>query len=108
MLTVKHIKLSGCESIHLATEVRYDCGHGEDSIASAPTIWIDTPSGDTQSIGSWGTFFVMNEAGKTVARYNLGGLAGQAVEPAGAPLMPGDDEAATFPLRKRDNRGRAV
>lgn len=85
MLTVKHIKPSGCESIHLATEVRYDCGSGEDSIASAPTIWIDTPSGDTQSVGSWGTFFVMNEAGKTVARYNLGGTV------APGPIVPGAD-----------------
>ena len=73
MLTVKHVKPSGCESIHLAREVRYDCGQGPESIASAPTLWIDTPSGETQGLGSWGVFYVMNDAGKTVARYNMGG-----------------------------------
>lgn len=72
MLTVKHIHASGNESIHVAREVRYDCGSAPDSITDAPALWLDTPSGDTQCLGSFGTFFVMNEGGKTVARYNLG------------------------------------
>lgn len=85
MLTVKHVHASGNESIHIAREVRYDCGSAPDSITDAPTLWIDTPSGDTQALGSWGTFFVMNEAGKTVARYNLGGIV------APGPIVPGAD-----------------
>jgi len=74
MLTVKHIKPSGCESIHLAREVRYDCGQGPESVTHGPSFWIDTPSGDTQGLGSDGTFYVMNGEGRTVAKYHLGGF----------------------------------
>ena len=85
MLTVKHVHASGNESIHVAREVRFDRGAAPDSITDAPTLWIDTPTGDTQALGSFGTFFVMNDAGRTIARYNLGGVV------APGPIVPGAD-----------------
>lgn len=85
MLTVKHIEVSGHESLYPATRVSYKprmrsdgtpADKGEDgggSEYSAACVFIDTPKGDTVPLGSWGAFYVMNETGKTVAKYDLGG-----------------------------------
>jgi hypothetical protein len=74
MLTVKHMEVTGHENIYPAARVSYQPRQavGEPNIL-APCVFIDTPKGDTIPLGSWGTFYVMNEAGKTVAKYDLGG-----------------------------------
>lgn len=87
MLTVKHIAVSGHETIWPATRVSYqpklardkkpaalDCDSSGDIPA---TIFIDRMSGergllDTLDIGAEGSFYVMNEQGKTIAKYDLG------------------------------------
>jgi len=82
MLTVKHMEVSGHENIYPAARVSYQPRHqrkaetmGEpDTVAAC--VFIDTPKGDTIPLGSFGTFYVMNEAGKTVAKYDLGGWPG--------------------------------
>ncbi|MFA5952298.1 MAG: hypothetical protein WC807_18675 [Hyphomicrobium sp.] len=85
MLTVKHIEVTGHETIYAATRVSYqprrradgrpydalDASAASDDIA--PCIFIDTPKGDTVGLGGFGMFYVMNDAGKTVAKYDLGG-----------------------------------
>ncbi|CAN1724422.1 protein of unknown function [Hyphomicrobium sp. 1Nfss2.1] len=94
MLTVKHIEVTGHETIYDATRVAYqprmradgeaysfgNTAESSDDIAAC--VFIDNPKGDTIPLGSFGTFYVMNEAGKTVATYRLG-------DPA-AKCCPGD------------------
>jgi hypothetical protein len=85
MLTVKHMEITGHENIYPAVRVSYqprqradgsaydaqDPNASSDDIAAC--VFIDTPKGDTVCLGSWGAFYVMNDAGKTVAKYDLGG-----------------------------------
>lgn len=75
MFTIKQISISGEECIFRATAVRYTPGGYRDpSMASGTpppsatpaTVWID------ERPLTGGTVFVMNEAGKTVSRYDLG------------------------------------
>ena len=83
MLTIKHIEVTGHENLYPATRVSYQPRHRPDgrvcseregaSDDIAACVFIDTPKGDTVPLGSWGAFYVMNEAGKTVAKYDLGG-----------------------------------
>lgn len=85
MLTVKHIEVTGHENIHPATRVSYqprmERGRAvepgvDGSEVSAHCVFIDTPKGDTIALGSFGSVYVMNDAGKTVAKYELGGWPG--------------------------------
>ena len=83
MLTVKHISPSGDEVICLAREVRKSpkvSPTGTGSLGAAGSLWIDEPDGSTRCLGSWGTFYVMNEQGSTVAKYDFGGWAGPSGE----------------------------
>lgn len=67
MLSVKHISLSGEEHIYLAARIRYTPkDHDADRVSTPATVWVD----DLPLTG--GTVFVMNDAGKTVARYDIG------------------------------------
>ena len=75
MLTVKHISLSGCEAIYPAftVEALPDCDTPNvirDQRPKRLLIRNADYSELTQLTG--GTVFVMNEAGRTVARYDLG------------------------------------
>lgn len=82
MFTVKHISPDGSEQLWTATEVKYDPRYGSAGVGTSATgkVEIDFASG-----GSWhlyeGTVFVMNDAGKTVQRYNLSEPAPMPVEP---------------------------
>jgi hypothetical protein len=79
MLTVKHIEVTGHENLYPATRVSYQPRTKHDAASdtageySAACVFIDTPKGDTVPLGSWGAFYIMNDAGKTVAKYDLGG-----------------------------------
>lgn len=74
MLTVKHIEPSGHESIHPAVRVSFQPrAQLEDKSWAAQCVFIDTPKMETIALGSWGAIYVMNDAGKTVAKYDLGG-----------------------------------
>ena len=73
MLTVKHVAPDGSESIYLASEVRYDPAMDNGVTGRPPQVWIDTPKNETRGLGSFGSFFIMTDAGKTVQRYDLGG-----------------------------------
>lgn len=76
MFSVRHIQPTGEECLYLAKQVRYtpaNFQHSPDSVGgTAEHVWLDFPDGGTQAF-AWGEFFVMNETGKTVARYDLGG-----------------------------------
>lgn len=78
MLTVKHIAPSGHETIWPAIRVSYQPalpGRTHTDFGSDPTIFIDRPGErglvDTIDVGANGMWYVMNEQGKTVARYEL-------------------------------------
>lgn len=70
MLSVKHISLSGSETILSATRVEY---HPE-PVNGVPTqlARLTVFGGPDQQELHGGTVFVMNEAGKTISRYDLG------------------------------------
>jgi len=76
MLTVKHIRLSGEEALYETPTARYTPGPDEQKAGAGSTndpatVWITKRDGfDFPLTG--GTVFVMNEAGKTVARYDIG------------------------------------
>lgn len=77
MLTVKHIEDTGHENIYPAARVSYQPRQVLESVnvgpnTLAPCVFIDTPKGDTVPLGSFGVFYVMNEAGKTIAKYDMG------------------------------------
>jgi hypothetical protein len=71
MFTVKHISLTGSEEIHQSNACRFTPERHQltsDQPPNSPaTVWIDTGP------LTGGTVFVMNDAGKTVSRYDLGG-----------------------------------
>lgn len=104
MLTVKHIEPSGHETIWPAIRVAYQPKMGSNQKPAppgcdgsgdiAPCVFIDRMGErglvDTIPIGSFGSFFVMNEHGKTIARYDLGGW-----EVAGVPAVGGTWTATT-------------
>lgn len=71
MLTVKHIMVGGKESVRTVTKVDYypqgAPGNGYDS----PVVFTEAPDGTATY--EFGRIYVMNENGKTVASYHLGG-----------------------------------
>lgn len=79
MFVLKHIHADGREDIIQSDNVRFDPGvptwQSEDGKCGAtgtpPTLWIAERGFVTQPL-TGGTVFVMNENGKTVARYDLG------------------------------------
>lgn len=77
MLTIKHIEPTGHETIWPAIRVTYQ--PESDFERAPPKMWIDRMGErglvDTIDIGSAGSFYVMNEQGKTIAKYDLGGWA---------------------------------
>ena len=85
MLTVKCIRVTGHEDVYPATRASYqpsledgkplppNCASTK---ATAPCVFIDTPKGDTFMAADAGSVYVMNDAGKTVAKYELGGWPG--------------------------------
>lgn len=81
MFTIKHIHIGGDEDIHQCEAVRYSMptsalpsSHGDSpqSSATPATIWVVMRGDFVERTLTGGTIFVMNDAGKTVARYDLG------------------------------------
>jgi hypothetical protein len=75
MLTVKYIESNGNEIVFPVHAVRYSAQNQRDHTCHAGgDVWFDTPSGADERLAgvSTGTVYVMNEAGKTVAKYELG------------------------------------
>lgn len=76
MLTVKQIWQNGNETVYPARSVRYDIGSDRQAGEPGPTVWIEAPIGEGQggeTPHQFGTFYVMNDNGKTVASYYLDG-----------------------------------
>lgn len=80
MLTVKHIDpATNSEKIHAACSVEYkprhrsECQTATEVMWSAATVFIENAKGEKTPLGNWGKFYVMNDIGKTVATYDLGG-----------------------------------
>jgi hypothetical protein len=75
MFAVKHIQLSGHEEIYLAAKVSFkpeSGGHNTAGITHVPPcVFLDFDPNRIMRIEG-GTVFVMNDIGKTVARYDLG------------------------------------
>lgn len=68
MFTIKHIQSDSCEDLVLVEQIRFAPGtpDSSDKTGTPPTVWCDgVPF-------TGGTIFVMNAAGKTVSRYDLG------------------------------------
>lgn len=73
MFTLKHIRLSGDEDLYTSATVRYSPGDDVRAVPpSPPTVWIEEKPGAPGIPLTGGTVFVMNDAGKTVARYDIG------------------------------------
>lgn len=84
MLTVKHIGLSGEEMLYTTPVVNYVPGTDKSPIGDPATVWIEPDKSGARYPLTGGTVFVMNEAGRTVARYDIG--ASMVPLGAGAPL----------------------
>jgi len=74
MMTVKHIALSGEEFVYPTTHVNFVPGAIQDKEPGKPAprdaVWFYADGQASPLIG--GTVFVMNDHGKTVARYDIG------------------------------------
>lgn len=92
MLTVKHISLSGEEMIYPTPLANYTPDFNKNIVGASPrphtpeTVWIDQHNDGSRQPLTGGTVFVMNEHGKTVARYDLG--ASMVPLSDGGPLAP--------------------
>ena len=83
MLTVRHIHLTGGEEIMLVHSARFAPGRGMEGrpalvngeSATPDTLWVSFAAGQSEEPLTGGTVFVMNDLGKTVAHYDLGGSA---------------------------------
>ncbi len=86
MFTVKHVQPKGHVELYQAVRVSYQPRfrpdgavadpNGESSDDIAECIFIETPKGETRNLGSWGAFYVMNDAGKTIDKWDFGGWDG--------------------------------
>lgn len=83
MLTVKHIRLSGAEDLYPSPTVRYSPGEDKQTHGHPATVWITKADGFELPL-TGGTIFVMNDFGKTVARYDIGA----SMVPLDNPLPP--------------------
>ena len=80
MLTVRHIHLNGGEEVMLVHSARFAPGRGGEGrsalvngeSATPDTLWVSYAAGQSEEPLTGGTVFVMNDMGKTVARYDLG------------------------------------
>ncbi len=69
MLTVKQVQDDGAEELFEVTSCRYEPrGLGEST--SRAIVWIEPVGGMRMGLPA-GSVFVMNTAGKTIARYDL-------------------------------------
>jgi hypothetical protein len=71
MLSVKHITLSGNETIRLASKVEFVNTASKQCAPAHDTLWVHLPDGNLIELEG-GTVFVMNDIGKTISRYDLG------------------------------------
>lgn len=73
MFSVKHITLDGTETLHQSAYVQFKPAFDEARalIKHGDELSVASVALDHMQI-TGGTVFVMNEAGKTVARYDLG------------------------------------
>lgn len=67
MFTIKHIELSGTETLYQAAKPVF---HPKDNSLRA-AIEFDVANNEVARLEG-GTVFVMNDGGKTIARYDLG------------------------------------
>lgn len=72
MMSVKHISLSGHEQIHSAESLHFTPAleSADGTTGSAAVLRLNRGEASTELRG--GTAFVMNEQGRTIARYDLG------------------------------------
>lgn len=68
MMTIKRVEETGHEAIHEVKTVSFQPRMGE----VAPVLHLEMPDGNIVQWQDGGTFFVMNENGRTVARYWIG------------------------------------
>jgi hypothetical protein len=71
MFTIKHIRLSGEEDLYTSPTARYSPGIDNGTTGAPATVWYTKADGFEHPL-TGGTVFVMNDAGKTVARYDIG------------------------------------
>lgn len=71
MLTIKQITSSGEEYIHEAEDVTFTPASAKRIAPAENSVWYKARDGRLREIIS-GSVFVMNEHGKTVAKYELG------------------------------------
>lgn len=92
MLTIRHIEPTGHETVLQTMRVTM---HPTDGVnLGAPTVFYDRPDGGT-SLVEEGVVYVMNDLGKTVAKYELGSSAvPRPAPPVAPPVMAGDDYSA--------------
>lgn len=69
MMTVKHITLSGEEFVFATTHVNFIPGSAKHHVTTKASLWWYDESGSHELDD--GSVYVMNEHGKTVARYML-------------------------------------
>jgi hypothetical protein len=72
MLTVKHIAVSGEEMIYPTPRVNFVPSTAKEAASNGDSLWIYDETGRAHELYG-GTVYVMNENGKTVSRYDLGG-----------------------------------
>lgn len=76
MLTVNHMTTSGEEFIYPTTHINYVPERSGPQFAETPaTVWHYDEEGRAYPL-TGGKVFVMNDAGGTVAKYDLGGWSG--------------------------------
>lgn len=76
MMTIKHCDLSGEEFVYPTTHINFVPAAVKNCAPTTSSVWRYDEDGRAYEIDS-GSVFVMNEHGRTVARYNISANAPQ-------------------------------
>lgn len=70
MMTIKHVDLTGEEFVYPTTHINYVPAAVKPCTTATPSVWRYDDDGRAYEIDN-GSVFVMNEHGRTVARYSI-------------------------------------
>jgi hypothetical protein len=68
MMTIKHVDISGEEFVYPTTHINFIPGAAKNCVVATSSVWRYDEDGRAFEIDN-GSVFLMNEHGRTVARY---------------------------------------
>jgi hypothetical protein len=89
MMTIKHVDLHGEEFVYPTTHINFVPASAKNCAPASDSLWRYDEEGRASEITD-GRAYVMNEHGKTVARYDLSDISlAKLAQPTGRPIGSG-------------------